>query len=114
MILLTLIAGCGSTDDGESTEADRVSALVSDVSDAASRPDAFRALFVDGSAPHDAQRAQYKNYMYLATNVDIEGDEATVEVLVEDGGDNTIGTVTWTARRQNNAWKLDSVALPRR
>jgi hypothetical protein len=113
-ILLSLVAGCGSTDDGESSEADRVSALVSEVGDAAARPDAFRALFVEGSAPDDAQRQQYRDYMYLATNVDIEGAEATIEVLVEDAGDNVVGTVTWTARRQDNTWKLDTVALPRR
>jgi hypothetical protein len=107
-----VLGGCGGTDDGESTEADKVSGLVSELADGARAAESFQELFADGAAPPETDRPRYGKYMYRATNVDISGETAEMTVDVQDSSNNEIGQVQWTAARSGDQWKLKSAPLP--
>ncbi len=106
------ITGCGAPETGESTEGDQVSALVSEVSDAAGTAEGFQALFAQGSAPPEEKRPDYNKLMFTATDVSISGDTAEAAVRVEDFSNNVKGEVTWKAKRQGQGWVLTDAPLP--
>lgn len=111
---LAALAGCGGPQTGESTDADQVSALVSELADAARTAERFQALFAEGTAPPEEQRPAYNKLMFFATasDVRISGDTAEVAVRVEDFNNNPKGNVTWKAKRQGQGWVLTEAPLP--
>ena len=113
--LATVLAGCGGGGQTEyvETEEGNVRLALSDVSGAASDPQTFRAMFVEGAAPPDSERAKYSPYMYRAKSIEIEGSTATAMVEVEDGNTSQIvGEVEWTLVLQGGQWKLQTAPLP--
>lgn len=113
VLLVAVLEGCGGGQP-EATHKDRLAGLVSGVADAAGQPDAFQALFVDGAAPPDAERANYESYMYSVTSAKISGDSATATVEVRRVADGQVlGTVQWAAARaEDGGWRLESAPLP--
>lgn len=111
---LALLPGCGGPETGESTDADQVSALVSELADAARTAESFQALFAEGTAPPEERRPAYNKLMFFATasDVSISGDTAEVAVRVEDFNNNHKGNVTWKAKRQGQGWVLTEAPLP--
>ena len=85
--LALALAGCGGGGQTEfdETEEESVKLALSDVSGAASDPQAFRDLFVEGAAPPDAERSRYRSFMFITSKVTIEGGSATATVQIEDG-----------------------------
>jgi hypothetical protein len=113
--LAMMLAGCGGGGQTEYVESDEgdVRLVLSDVSGAASDPNDFRALFAEGAAPPDAERAKYRPYMCRANEITIEGNTATALVEIEDGNTGQIvGEKEWTLVREGDQWKLQSAPLP--
>jgi hypothetical protein len=114
-LLAAVLAGCGGGGQTEYVETDEgdVRLALSDVSGAASDPDEFRALFVEGAAPADSERPKYAPFMYRANSLEIEGNTATAMVEIEDGNTGQIvGELEWTLVRQGDEWKIQSAPLP--
>lgn len=95
------------------TDADRVARLVSDMSDAAGTPTGFQAIFAEGAAPSEAERANYRGYGFRATATRVSGDSATATVRVERSADDQlVGETEWTAVRSDGGWKLQEAPMP--
>ena len=111
LLLAALAGGCGQG-EYEPTDADRLSGLVSSLSDAAGDAEAFRSFFAEGAAPPESERARYKSYNYYAESPKISGDSATAATSVKDFNGNAIGEVSWSAVREAGQWKLKAAPLP--
>ena len=104
--------GCGS---GEYTPGndDMIAEAVSHISDAAAEPESFQALFVDGTAPPEAQRKRYRKYTFDAADVAVAGDTATVQVsIISPFDDQSVGEAEWTCARAAGQWRLQNAPLP--
>jgi hypothetical protein len=95
------------------TEEDDVKEAISGLPGAATDPQEFRAMFVEGAAPPESEREKYHPYMCRAKSLKIDGNTATAKVEVEDGSTGQIvGEVEWTLVRQGEDWKFQSAPLP--
>ncbi len=82
----------------------------------------WEALFVEGAAPAD--KTPYTDPIFAlpaVPKVNISGDTAEIEVLMLTAGPDTDGdgvpdeietTLTWTAQKVGDVWKLKSAPLP--
>jgi hypothetical protein len=111
--VLVAITGCGGgrertlEDELESTDADLVRRLVSELSDVKGRPERFRALFAEGAVPAESEQSRYVPYVYRATSTVVDGERATVSVRVENATDETfVGEVEWIVVKEGDRWRL--------
>lgn len=118
---LALLPGCGSG-DGELTDEQQITALVSGLNDATGDQEAFAERFVSGSAPEDFE--PYQSAAFTPSSPSISGDEATVPVKVRTGivdssqGDGAKAKskaetfeVTWTLQKVSGDWKLKDAPI---
>lgn len=113
-VIVIAMAACGPHGDGESGEADQVSALVQDVSDATTQPKRFEELFAKGKEPDKGRRKEYAQYNFRPIEQpSLDGDTAKVRVLVRDRMDQTVGEVEWSAAREGDQWRLSNAPLPK-
>ena len=113
VIVLASCGGGGGQTEFMPTEEDSVREVISGLPGAASDPQEFRAMFVEGAAPAESERQKYGPYMCRANSLKIDGATATATVEVEDGNTGEIvGEVEWTLARQGEQWKLQSAPLP--
>jgi hypothetical protein len=122
LALVVCVAGCGKgTDPIQSNpELDAINNVVVLAGDTDS--DSWAELFVEGAAPADSK--PYGDHIFTLPaepNVNISGDTAEIEVLVlteipdMDGDgvpDEQEDTVTWTAQKIGEKWKLKTAPLP--
>lgn len=112
-MLLALGFGCSSPPIDE-TDTGQVKNAVYDMADAASDPDRFETLFVDGAAPDDATRQKYAGLSYNPIGEPtISGDEATITVEFIREDETPVGTQQeWKVKKVGDTWKLSEAPLP--
>ena len=95
------------------TEDIKISGLVASVSGLVGNPDPaqFESLFAAGAAPKDQE--PYKSLMLRTDSVDIDGDQATATVIVEDMNEKVLGQVEWKFVKQGERWKIKAAPLPK-
>jgi len=114
------LAGCGggSTNVGKPPvdEVALLANLVSQIPDAARRPQALKSLFTkDGTVPSEADRKRIeKSYFEVIGAPTIKKDgtaSAEVQVRKSDSSDPP-GKAQWTFVKENDQWKLKTAPLP--
>ncbi|MCA8998967.1 MAG: nuclear transport factor 2 family protein [Planctomycetaceae bacterium] len=123
MGLPMFFGGCGGGTATPGTDEDQqVSAVVTAVNDAAGDEEAFKDMFVGGSAPEG--REKYYSVAIELVSVDVSGDEATATVTISQSGaeaegkgatkteDVGTGEVAWTLKKDGGHWKLQDAPLP--
>ncbi len=115
-VLLSLMiaaTGCGGGDDDKDrsySDEEKVSGVI-DISDVVSKPEEFKAAFVDGAAPEDA--TLYKGHSFAASDASVSGDSATITVVIRKVSTGKIvGEKDWTAQKVGDSWKLKSAPMP--
>jgi hypothetical protein len=112
LLLLVAVAGCGARDEIRAPTG-KISALVSNVADAAHNQTAFEGLFAAGAAPAESERPRYAKYLYRMQSPDVSGDTVTTTVEIIDAAtDDIISVVEWTAVEEGGQWKLKTAPLP--
>ncbi len=114
MVICVMMIGCGKEPGGEPqrTEEIEVASIVSSASGAGD-PEGFEKVFAEGAVHEEAEL--YGEFMFLgdADTVEIDGDTATVSVEVTGGlNEDVLGTVEWTAVKEDGEWKLNSAPIP--
>lgn len=110
---LTLL-GCGADPNAPLTDEGQLTGIIYHVSDAARSKDAFAELFSAAAAPTDAVRKKYAALNFRpTTEVSIDGDSATLKVLIRDLNDQDLAELDWKASRENGTWKLTEAPLPK-
>jgi hypothetical protein len=116
-----MLAGCpGAVPPHQREEGDvgKVKELVQLFSDNARDTTTFKACFVDGTAPDEKTRLRYmKCYQSLILEPmepKVEGERATIEIEVLDPDDpaTVIESITWTAVKVGEEWKLEDAPFP--
>jgi hypothetical protein len=111
-VSLLLLTGC-SRPAPASLATNPMAAPAMELSDATSRPKRFRALFVDGAAPSDAERKRFANFMFQVVQVNpISDSEAALHILVDDDAGRRIGETDWSVVKADGTWKLKTAPLP--
>lgn len=116
LVICLMMIGCGGEEPGgqpERTEEIEVASIVSSVSDLAGDPEGSAKVFAEGAVREKAEL--YSEFMFLgiAETVKIDGDTATVSVEVTGGlNEDVLGTVEWTAVKEDGKWKLKSAMIP--
>ena len=116
-----MVGGCGGgadqIDELYASDAGKVMDCVETVQGAAGEPDGKRweQIMADPDAIDKSQRKGYTKYFFRtqSTEIEISGDTATFPVKVGDPatGDE-VSTVTWTAQKVGEDWKLKDTPLP--
>ena len=107
-----LVAGCGVV-GASSEDVDAARQSVAAIGDAVPHPARFTQLYVEGSAPSDAERPKYGLYRFWGRTASVSGDTATVTVEVTDRKTNQIiGDFEWIVVKENDNWKLKDTPLP--
>lgn len=115
------LVGCPSTvppHERDEGDVGKVSELVQLFSDNARETDSFETCFPAGKAPDDKIRLRYMKLYQTLTMEPLEpevtGDQATItiEVLDPDDPATVIETVTWTASKLGDEWKLMDAPFP--
>ena len=104
-----IIVGCG---DPGPTDIEQVMATISDLSDAARDAEFFRSLFVDGTAPVDAERVSYSKYIFNMDEPTVTGETAKVNVQVTNAQGDVLGTQEWVFLFDAGQWKIQRAPLP--
>lgn len=110
---LLLLAGCKEKPPVASDE-ERIRGFVTQARRSGD-PERFRSLFVEGSAPDDSRRPEYKKYRYQAGHIEMspEGDTATATVEIhKPGSDELVAEKQWALVKVNGAWRLKDAPLP--
>ena len=112
LFFLAVAVGCGGAKP-EVTQRHRVSGIVSGLDDAATDPETFRAMFVDGAAPDETQRSRYAKYSYGTKSPEVSGNSAVATVAIREATTGKVlGEKEWTAEKVGGKWKLTSAPLP--
>ncbi len=104
-----IIVGCG---DPGPTDIEQVMSTISDLSDAARDDEFFRSLFVDGTAPVDAERVLYSKYIFNMDEPTVTGETAKVNVKVTNAEGDVLGTKEWVFLFDAGQWKIQRAPLP--
>jgi hypothetical protein len=114
LAVLAAFAGCGEdVPEGQHSEKEQVAKLVRAVADASRTEPSFKALFASGASPQGRANREYAKYTFRPIEEpEVDGESATIAVLVRDVRDQEIGNVEWTAVKENGEWKLSSAPLP--
>ena len=120
LLLVAAVAGCHSSQPGpeDADDSGFINELIGDISATADgvEIERFEAAFAARSVPTAAQREEFARYDFRAAEyAEVSGDSATVLVEVSDrekGSSSVAGTVTWTAVKENGAWKIKDAPLP--
>ena len=104
-----IIVGCG---DPGPTDIEQVMATISDLPDAARDVESFHTLFVDGTAPVDAERVSYSKYIFNMDEPTVSGETAKVNVQVTNAQGDVLGTQEWVLLFDAGQWKIQRAPLP--
>jgi len=114
-VLVTLSSGCQKATGPVETAGDpgELEDLVYNTSALLMEKDKFDDLFAEGATLSDKDRSVFKGLFVKPEQVNIDGDTATIEVIVgEDINDEYAErTVTWEAKKEGEAWKLTKAPL---
>ena len=115
LALVVCVSGCrGSSDpitsNPDLTNFQNMVGLVGDTDGVG-----WAQLFVEGAAPADSK--PYGDHIFTLPaepKVNVSGDSAEIDVLVltEVNGEEQEVTVTWTAQKIGDKWKLKTAPLP--
>jgi len=122
---LFLLSGCGGDPVKPGTEEhQQVAAVIAGVNDAAGDEETFQSIFVSGSAPAE-QSKYYSAKIEVVGQPQVSGDTATAQVKISQGASESegrggepeatkvgSGEVTWTLKKEGDAWKIEKAPLP--
>ena len=119
IVMLIVVAGCGE-ERGKSdlSGVELVIGQIASVSGAAGEPNRERweGLFVEGTAPDDAQRAKYAplQFVWDRQKVSLSGTTATATITVMKSADGQpVGEpVEWEFVGEGTSWKIKNAPLP--
>lgn len=114
-----LVCGCGGQTEGpQPTEGEpgELEDLVFNTGANWQSKPTFDGLFAQGATLDDKERDKFKGLFIKPDNVQINGDAATISVLVGKTVDGEYSeesevTVTWEAVKEGDAWKLTKAPL---
>ncbi len=123
LALVVCVSGCGGSAGNIESNPD-----LKDIKNAVSIlndidvPEEWKKLFVDGAAPDDLK--PYDDPIFIlpeGTNATFTGDEAEFDVVIVTETGDTDGdgfpddqetTMTWTAQKVGEKWRLKTAPLP--
>ena len=123
LALVVCVSGCGGSggsideSEGDLKDIKNMVTILNDID----VPESWKKLFVDGAAPDDLAPYDEPIFIFENQNVTISGDAAEFDVLVVTDLGDTDGdgvtderedTMTWTAQKVGNKWKLKTAPLP--
>ena len=122
VLALVCVSGCGGPGSVESDpDLKDIKNAVSILNDI-DVPEEWKKLFVDGAAPDDLK--PYDDPIFIlpeGTNATFTGDEAEFDVVIVTETGDTDGdgfpddqetTMTWTAQKVGEKWRLKTAPLP--
>ena len=110
--MILLIAGCGgSTAEKPREDTSFVGEVVSNVSDARNDPEKLKQLFTPEALPDKKWVEEAQGKDFSASRISINGDEATVEIEIENDYAEPLGTATWTCVRDGESWKISAAPI---
>jgi len=112
--IVCALFGCGPDPSAPLTDTGQLTGLVYNFSDAARSQATFAAMFAASKSPTESERKKYASLNFRPlSDVEINGDQATLKVLVRDLNDQDLAEMEWQAVRENGAWKLTLAPLPK-
>ena len=111
-VVIAAMLGCGDSNSATGG-APPVEDWVTDIPDAATSPESFRALFADGVTVPEKDRKKYSDGYFLVESQGSGPDGTTIlKLMAKDVMGNDKGQVEWTVVEQGGEWKLKSAPLP--
>ena len=112
LLVCAIFMGCGGSPQEKIDETGQIEMLAMDLPDMMSRPEMLNEKFVAGGAPQAADAQKYRMLVFRPKKTTVKGEEATMQVLVEDSKGVTVGEIEWAAVKENGVWKLKAAPLP--
>jgi len=110
LVPLPTFLGCG---EAKPTDAERIWAIVANMSDITYEQESFESLFVDGAAPDESARKRYRQYFYSMDRPEISRNEAAVTVRVMNAGGEVLSETEWKfSSGDGEEWKISDAPLP--
>ncbi len=117
LMAICVLCGCGTASKQKlpPAETSKIRALVEDVAEYQSSPQAFKILFDEGAVPNDTARGKLHGMTTRLQNVQFDdaGTAATADVTLESLlTREVLGPVQWKLVKKGDKWKISTFALP--